>query len=142
VVDRLNTDDPRHKCMGVPVNVLEKFELRARRSDHENLVRSFQSASDLVIEVLAIGGVPSFRGDRRVAMHVAMGGMKGRFLKALAINLKDLRFRVIDPNGGMIRHVENLSAKSMPYLGQTFSLFTAPIRASDRFEGAPEVAGN
>lgn len=70
-----------------------------------------------------------------------MRDMKGRFLKALAIHLKDLRFLVIDPNGGMSRHAGPVSEIHAVRRSTPFAL-TAPIPPSDRFDGTGLVAGD
>jgi hypothetical protein len=108
MVHRFDSDDLRYERVIVLVNVLDEFELRGRRSDHENLVRSLQRKRNVAIEVLAVGGVTLFGGDRRPAVQLPMGIAKRLFLEGLAIDLKDLGFLVIDPNGGMANRHGNL----------------------------------
>jgi hypothetical protein len=97
VIDRLDADDLRLEGMIPLVHVLDEFELRFPRSNHENLACARERLCDIVIKVLLVGGMISLGGLHRMPAEV-LSGVNHLSIDCLVVNVENLGLVLIDPN--------------------------------------------
>ena len=101
VVDPLDSYDLRGERVIVLVDVLNEVVFRRGRPEHEDLLHAFERLNDLTKEWLRLPGDTAFRSDTAVPPYVALRTVDRGCVDALGVDMKDLRFLMIDPNGGM-----------------------------------------
>jgi hypothetical protein len=110
VIDRFDTHDLRHECCVVFVNVFDEFELGPGRAHDQDFLGALQSLDDGVIEVIRIGRVVVLRGGFGMSMQMMLRRRELQGLRALAVDAKQFRFVLVNPNGYVVEgHVQNAS---------------------------------
>jgi hypothetical protein len=105
VIDGFDPDDFWAERVIVLVNVFQKFELGRGRPDDEHLITAFERACHFMEEVLRFLGVIvcAFRPPRVLVVDV-MGREDHVFVDLVRVNLEDVGFFVIDPDGNVFGH--------------------------------------
>ncbi len=95
VIQRLDANNLRRECVVVLVDVADEVELSRRGPDDENLLRILQCRGDLMKEIFAACMATLLM---RFAREVMLRGLHFGYVEALGLNMKNLRFNVINPN--------------------------------------------
>jgi hypothetical protein len=104
VVYRFDADDFWHQRVIVLLNVFEKLELRGGWPDDEDLITALQGVRYFVKESLVLLGV-IFDAFRASGMLVDMVGRENYvFVDLVWVNLEDVGFFVVDPDGDVFVH--------------------------------------
>jgi hypothetical protein len=139
MIHGLDADDFRPHRVVVRLHVFEELELGCRRSHDENLFDLFQRARDLMEEPFGVLRVifNAFGAPRVLVMDVVRGCDYQR-IDLFQMDLEDVSFLVVNPNGYVLRHFGFFSgalaarrARSAPLKAETFCSDNAPAGFSD-----------
>ena len=101
VVHGLDPDDALDERVVVPMNVRQEMKLRGGRADDEDLRGILQRTSNLVEVPLLVDGMAMLGGGARVLPDVMTSVLDPRRVEALAVEVEDLRFVLVEPENGM-----------------------------------------
>jgi hypothetical protein len=102
MIDRFDTHDLRHECRVVFVNVFDELELGPRRAHDQHFLGALESLDDGVIEVIRVGRVVVLRGGFGMSMKMVLRRGELQSFSALAVDAKQFRFVLVNPNGYVV----------------------------------------
>lgn len=101
MIHGLDADDARLERVIVLVNVLDELELRRPGANDQDLLCVAQRLRDVVEVVLRLGRVPVLVESLGVVVQVVLRRVDVPLLERLGVEMEDLGFFVVQPDGGM-----------------------------------------